>query len=259
MSVNVIQILPQGMIFAADRNITDLDPITDEPIGQREGKKIAKVRERFLVGYVGASKLGGLDSLDYLIDLVESHEPGKSLEEVAQAVRDGVEEQRKADDEGRDQGPRAQIISLAGFIERAAEIVPEVYYISNAWTLDRGEYKQITENFGCSDEVRIKFDNAQISASMLKECLNTMSESNQPFGFQHSVGLEDFVVVDQLVKVSMNVLAQRNNLPHPANLEQWTSQARLSVLVYAAFWQRFYPPNQQAVGGGADVVSLPWP
>ena len=251
--------LPQGLIFAADRNITEIDSSTKQPVGQREAAKIALVKKKFLVGYVGAARLGGRDSLEYLVDVIESHEPGKDLDQVAFAVHDEIQEQRRQDDNGRKDGPSEQIISLAGFKQRDSETVPEVYYISNCWTLDRGEYKQVTADFGCSDEVRIKFDEAKIPPTGIRECLDNMAKRNNPFGFQHSVGLEDFVIVDGLIKASRDILAKRNNLPHPANLEQWTSQARMSVLVYSAFWQRFYPSNQQLVGGGTDVLSLPWP
>lgn len=259
MSVNVIQVLPYGIIFAADRNVTQIDPKTGNAIGQREATKIALVKNKFLVGYVGAATLGGRDSLEYLIDVVESHEPGKNLDEIATALRDEIQEQRKQDDHGRQEGSREQIVSLAGFKQRDDVTVPEVYYISNCWTLDRGEYKQVTADFGCSDEVRVKFDEAKIPAAKIRDCLEGMASKNCPFGFQHSVGLEDFVIVDRFVKASLDVLAKRNSLPHPTNLDQWTSQARMSVLVYSAFWQRFYPPNEQFVGGGADVFSLPWP
>lgn len=197
--------------------------------------------------------------MQYIVDVIESHEPGKNLDQIAEALRDEIQEQRKQDDLGREDGPRDQIISLAGFKQRDDITVPEVYYISNCWTLDRGEYKQVTSDFGCSDEVRIKFDAAKIPAAKIRDCLAKMAQRNSPFGFQHSVGLEDFVIIDQSLKATLDVLAKRNNLPHPANLEQWTSQARMSVLVYSAFWQRFYPSNNQLVGGGADVLSLPWP
>lgn len=258
MSVNLIQILPQGIIFAADRNVSDREPVSGVVQGQNESSKIALVDNRFLVSYVGAARLGGIDSLEYLVDLIESHRVGKGLDQIAKAINEEVQQQRIIDDENREDGPREQIISFAGFKQREGTMVPEVYYISNCWTLEKGEYKQVTGEFGCSDEVRIKSQEAKIPASMLRECLRSMAERNNPFGFQHSVGLEDFVIVDRFIKTSMDVLAKRNHFVHPESLDQWTSQARMSVLVYSAFFQRFYPLNQQLVGGGVDVLTLPW-
>jgi hypothetical protein len=48
-------------------------------------------------------------------------------------------------------------------------------------------------------------------------------------------------------------------VPVPNTLEDWARHARLSILGYGAYFAAFYEPFEQYVGGGADVVSAPWP
>lgn len=257
MSVIVIQVLPFGIIFAADRNVTEFDTTTMKPIKQFESTKVKKTQSgRHLVGYVGAARIAGRDSLEYLIDFVESKETGNDLDQLAKLVHDEVEAQHAKDDQGGE--PSELIVSIAGIKKREDIPVPEVYYISNCWSLIKGSYRDIRKEFGCSDEVRVKSEEARVKPSNLKAWLSAMSTTNQPFGFQHAIGLQNFVIIDNMLKVTLQALATQNNLPNPTNLQQWQSQARMSVLTYGAFFERFYGTNEQYVGGGVDVISLDW-
>ena len=48
-------------------------------------------------------------------------------------------------------------------------------------------------------------------------------------------------------------------IPVPTTLAHWEQHVRFAVLAYGVDFAAFYPPYQQYVGGGADVVSIPWP
>jgi hypothetical protein len=48
--------------------------------------------------------------------------------------------------------------------------------------------------------------------------------------------------------------------PHPAptTLEEWSKHVALAIHGYGAYFAAFYPPFEQYVGGGADVVWAGW-
>jgi hypothetical protein len=39
----------------------------------------------------------------------------------------------------------------------------------------------------------------------------------------------------------------------------WAKHLRMAVLGYSAYFGAFYASFEQYVGGGADVVAVPWP
>jgi hypothetical protein len=42
-------------------------------------------------------------------------------------------------------------------------------------------------------------------------------------------------------------------------LEEWSRHTKMQVLIYGAYYEAFHPPGAQYVGGGADVLTVPWP
>ena len=42
-------------------------------------------------------------------------------------------------------------------------------------------------------------------------------------------------------------------------IEEWVPFMKLSVLGYGAYFEAFYPPGKQLVGGGVDVEHIAWP
>lgn len=48
-------------------------------------------------------------------------------------------------------------------------------------------------------------------------------------------------------------------MPVPTTLRQLVDHVKFQVHGYGAYFAAFYPPVQQFVGGGADVVTAAWP
>jgi hypothetical protein len=82
----------------------------------------------------------------------------------------------------------------------------------------------------------------------------------KPFWFHQGIDLFTFNVLEESIKSSFRLLCEKH--PHhdiPTTLEEWSKHVRMQVLMYAAYYEAFKSSDQQYVGGGADVMSLPWP
>jgi hypothetical protein len=73
------------------------------------------------------------------------------------------------------------------------------------------------------------------------------------------MNLAVFNTVSSAVKQAFAVLQRSGHLPPPQNLDDWERHARMWVLIYGAYFEAFGAPGQRYVGGGADVLSIPWP
>ena len=95
MSVLVVQVLPQGILFGADRNLTygDFTPT----LGQR-AKVLKWQNGRAAVGYVGVATIGGRPADEWLFDFVGRSLTFPSLDSLAETLRAEVEEQRHKDE-----------------------------------------------------------------------------------------------------------------------------------------------------------------
>jgi len=253
MSTIVIEVVPQGIIFGADRNRTQTNPDT----GEQSQIQVTKVRksanEKVLIGSIGCGVIAGKSAQDWLVEFVDARE-GLTLEQLAKEVKESVEKERKKADGAN---PREQIINLAGFVEADGIMIPSVRYISNCWSLVNGNYEDVRAEFGeFPDVFRL---NLSVAPAVIKPILETLAKDFNPFWFHHSIGLTDFNILKSFLKQSLQIISKENNRVIPNTLADWEKQVRMSVLVYGAFFEAFSPPGQQYVGGGADVISLPWP
>jgi len=66
MSILVVEVLSEGIIFGADRNITYTDVNGSTTQGTSRSKVFKWPTERFLFGFVGAATVGGLPMDEWL-------------------------------------------------------------------------------------------------------------------------------------------------------------------------------------------------
>ena len=82
------------------------------------------------------------------------------------------------------------------------------------------------------------------------------------FSFRQGYDLAAFGTLDYAVRSAVYSIVHGHPLkihPVPKDLGEWRKHMRMSVLAYGAYFEAFYPPFEQYVGGGADVVAVPWP
>lgn len=217
MSILVVQVLPQGIISGADRNITVTRVASDSSgrsvtvvLGQSQRPKVLRwPNKKALIGYVGAAEIGGIPSDEWLYEYIGNHLEFPSFKTLARDITKTVQKQRPPD-EGRSD-PEALLLHLAGFEERDAQQVPVVWYIRNPHGMKDGYYTDIRKEFLCSEEFWKYFPN--ISPSQIRDCLNQLALKNQPFWFHQGLDLGTFNTLGRFLRGAFALLCQA----HPAH------------------------------------------
>jgi hypothetical protein len=259
VSILVVQIVPEGLLFGADRNITSQLTLRDGTqdivvTGQSERPKVLKWPNReVIVGYVGAAQVQAQATDQWLYAFIGRHLDFSNLEEVARALTRELDAPYQANDFS---GP--MILHLGGFELLEREWTPRVFYIRNtARDLPPEGTYTVTDHFDCSEELgRPEYYGAK-GGNTIRNELRT-----QIFSFRQGYDLGSFSVIDEALHEALGVIIHnhpRRPHPAPATLAEWSKHVAFKIHGYAAYFAAFYPPFQQYVGGGADVVYATWP
>jgi hypothetical protein len=264
VSILVVQALPQGIIFGADRNVTQTKVASDSSgksvtvvLGQSQRPKVLRwPNKRALVGYVGAATTGGMPTDEWLYEFIGDHLEFPSFGDLAHDLADKVQEQR-AIDEGQ-AGPEPLIIHLGGFEARGSEQVPVVWYIRNPHGMEGGDYIDIRKEFLCTEEFWRYFPGVPVD--QIRELLRRVASQYQPFWFHQGLDLGTFNTLEAFLTGAFALLCRVHpDHSFPQTLLEWQQHLRMTILTYGAYYQAFRGPGEQYVGGGADTVSLTWP
>lgn len=101
-----------------------------------------------------------------------------------------------------------------------------------------------------------------LPAAQIRERLRQMAANWQPFWFHQGYDLGTFNVLDGVIRAGMRAVVEGHPLhphPFPTSLDEWEKHLRMAICTYGAYFEAFYLPFEQFVGGGADVVSARWP
>lgn len=264
MSILVVQVLPQGIIFGADRNITETRVTSDASgksvtivRGQSQRPKVLRWPNRkALVGYVGAATIGGIPTDEWLYEYIGDHLEFSDFEALAHDLTESVQKQR-AIDEGQ-RAPEALIIHLAGFEERDSQQVPVVWYIRNPHEREDGNYVDIRKEFLCTEEFWCYF--SEVPASQIREHLEQLASQNRPFWFHQGLDLGTFNTLEMFLRGAFALLCEAHPAhSFPQTLREWQRHLKMAILTYGAYYEAFRGAGEQYVGGGADAVRLDWP
>jgi len=265
MSILAVHTLPQGIIFGADRNVTETRILKDEEnrivnvvLGQTQSPKVQRwPNNKAIIGYVGEGVIGGVPTHEWIYNFIGNHIEFKSLDELARELKEEVCKQRIID-EG-DSGPRILIIHLAGFEKKDGFYIPLIYYVRNSYKLTKSGYSDIRKEFQYSEEFWNYFPS--IPPDEIKKVLGDYLVRNQEhFWFHQGIDLGTFNILDKFIKKAFNMLFINNiDIPFPRTLAEWEKHMKMIILTYEAYYKAFKGPSEQYVGGGVDIVSLPWP
>jgi len=247
------------MLFGADRNITRVDN-TGTTFTQRT-KVLPWPQNRAALGYAGQAEIGGVPADEWFNDFIGRNSCFQTFEALAEQLRSEVERQRRSD-EGA-QNPEALIIHLGGFELRAGIHLPTIWLITNVWNLVNGQYCDFRKEFKKTDEFwHQQYKHTHLPPTEVRDYLGGLASKHSPFWFHQGFDLGTFNILEGFVKEAFKTLCDpRWGLGHslPCTLSEWESQVRMSVLTYGAYFSAYKGQGAQFVGGGADVVSIPWP
>lgn len=256
MSILVIEVLSEGMIFGADRNITTeyLDGSTAQELTKPKVFKWPK--DNILIGFVGAATVKGQPVEKWLDTLTEEFQHKTSLEEIARGLTTRIQAQR-AKDEGINPA-EPMIIHIGGFEKKDGFWLPYVWFIRNTHGFGQFGYLDFRKEFSCSEEFWNYFKD--VDPSEIRKVLKVQAKQFMPFWFHQGIDLFTFNVLESAIKSSFKLLCERHpDHDIPKTLEEWSKHVRMQVLMYGAYFDAFHPVGERYVGGGADVIFTPWP
>jgi hypothetical protein len=263
----MVRIIPQGLIFAADRNITETEIFSENGnttikmfIGQSKSSKVFKwPNNKAVIGYAGLGSIGNIGMEEWIFDFIGKNLDFKDFSFLANKLKDEVEDTLAPDFDRF--GPEALVIHLGGFEERNGCKMPTVWFIRNSNSLVKGMYKDIRKNFFCGDafwELFPGFDSSSGNPALIKHIEYSTSQF-VPVGFQQGIDLEVFNAVEGSIRLSYPKIEK--TYPEfyiPQSVGDWEKYMKWTILTYGAFYEVFNSPGRQYVGGGVDSVFLPW-
>jgi hypothetical protein len=255
MSILIVEIVSEGIIVAADRNITGILPNgSTEQIDQRP--KILKWNnDKAIIGFVGAMRISGMPIHEWMQGFIDEFTNFDSFEDLSRELCCRVERQRKID-EGNNP-PTDLLIHIAGFEERENIKVPVVWYISNVHGLGKFGYTNTTKKYSSSEEFWNYFPDCK--PKEIRRVLKVLSKQFKPFWFHQGVDLITFNVFQDMLKSAFKLLCQSHpDHDFPRSLKDWEKYLHMQVLMYGSYFEAFRPEGKRLVGG-ADVKSIPWP
>jgi len=257
VSILVVQLVPEGLLFGADRNITsqlELDGAVRIVLrGQSQRPKVLKWPNReVIVGYVGAGEIQGRPTDEWLYALIGRNLEFPDQETLARTLTAALDALYR---NGDFRGP--SIFHLGGFELVGGEWTPRVHFIRNTVAPHEDGTYECGKRFDCSEELSQERYFGSKSGSEIREYVQSSY-----FSFRQGYDLGAFNAIDQKLREAMSVIvhthpAQRH--PVPTTLEEWAKHVALAIHGYGAYFAAFYPPFEQYVGGGADVVWAEWP
>jgi hypothetical protein len=254
----VVQLVPQGLLFGADRNITSETTLGDQTVlvtvsGQSQRPKVLKwPNTEVIVGYVGEGRIDGKPTDRWLFDFIGRKLAFPNLATLAESLRSELDALFRAGD-----FVQPLILHLGGFESVAGEWAPRVYFIRNTLSItESGTYVR-GSCFDCSEELSSDTYFGTQAGGEIRRYLQ-----DHYFGFRQGTDLAAFGVIDQKLREAVQILLHGHAakpLPIPDTLDEWAKHVAYAIHSYAAYFASFYPPFDQRVGGGADVVWAAWP
>lgn len=257
MSILVIEVTSEGMIFGSDRNVTSKhdDGTSDQDI--QVNKVLKWSNDKALIGAVGNGCIGGLSTTDWLQAFIDRNIDFQTIKELGEKLCSEIQAQRMKD-EGVDGNAKGMIVHLGGFAVQNEVLVPEIYLIANIHGIGKYGYEPADQNYGVSEEFWKYFPGVQ--PKEIRRALKVRAKNLEPFWFHQGIDLFTFNVLHESVKTAFKFLCtQHPNHDIPKSLAEWEKHVKMQILMYGSYFEAFHETGKRSVGGGVDVVSLAWP
>lgn len=255
MSLLLIEVVPQGIVFGADKNITNSTVFTRQNgttgtinHGQTKGQKVFLWSNRnVLIGCVGILRIGETPLQEWL-EAFEANAPHYPTIEILCAALTGAIQAQFGPVTSSDQ---MLIVMVGGFEQKDGVVLPVVYEIRNYHAAGPDVYDDIDDRF---EYLEVPFPND------VKTYLKKRADNYDPFWIHQGIGLQRFYLIERFLKTAFKTLSEIHPDHHfPRTLSEWEQQVKMSINTYAAYFQSYHKPNEQLVGGGVDTFLLPWP
>jgi hypothetical protein len=221
--------------------------------GQAARPKVLKwPNHEVILGYVGEAQLEGEPTDVWLYKFIGRNLSFPSLDTLARSLAAEVDGLFQAGD-----FDQPLIIHLGGFENVNGEWTPRIYFIRNTTALTPTGAYVLGTKFDCSEELSSPAYFAGKTGSEIQRYAY-----RHYFSFRQGYDLAAFNVLDEKVREAMTTIIYGHPgqlHPVPLDLNEWAKHVRFAVEVYGTYFEAFYAPFEQYVGGGSDVVWAEWP
>lgn len=257
MSILVIEVTSNGIIFGSDRNVTTTNA-DGSKVQRKQTQKVLKwPNGKALLGFVGVGIIGGVSTSEWMTNFINRNSNFDALSELAEKLKNEVQQQRIRDEE-KNGITKGLIIHLAGFVKKNKIQVPEIYLIANVHGIGRYSYDPPDKHFGLSEEFWRYFPDTK--PREIRQILSVMAKNFTPFWFHQGFDLGTFNILGESIKIAFKQLCSLHPSHEiPKTLEEWEKHMKMQVLIYGAYFEAFREKDEQFVGGGVDTVSINWP
>ena len=266
MSILLSAYYPEGVVFVADKNAT----ITQKPSSRKHVEPTAtKVLEwpfqKAIVGFVGLGRLaGGLPMDEWMRIFIAETREFDDIDEVAHKLRDRIQKDFDKDyPASTDIGDKYLIIHFGGFATRDGVKTPVMYHIWNHGDIDpQAGYPPAERNFRISEDVKRDFESQSKPSDYpegVRDWLKREIRDGEYHWYNNGAKLAAFNTFKRVIWHSLRALQEARFAPSSSGLHQRIAFCKMAVEVFGSFFTHYYPPEERAVGGGVDVVYIPWP
>jgi hypothetical protein len=258
LSILLVQLTGLGILFGADRNVTEQQTVQHGQVivtvsGQTQRPKVLKwPNHEVIVGYVGQAELEGKAADVWLYSFIGRNLTFADLDTLAEALRAELDAQFQRGD-----FDQPMILHLGGFEDVRGEWTPRIYFIHNTGGLTPSGAYVVGKQFVCSEEL----SQPTYFGGQLGNQIQQYAYTHH-FSFRQGYDLAAFGTIEEKLREAMTTLIYGHPTqqhPVPMDLDEWAKHVRFAVQVYGTYFKAFYPPFEQYVGGGADVVWAEWP
>lgn len=243
------------MLFGADRNLTVSLAGAPAAVHSQRPKVLRWPNNAAIIGYAGIAEIDGRTTDDWLHSFIGRHHSPASGEELAEDLVRELEEAIPH----HIRAEHALVIHLGCFEQQDGYWLPKCWFVRNSVNLNY----DAKPDFDQSEEL-LRPDGERFGRFVpdrVRDALEAyVTQRQEPFWFHQGYDLGTFNALDAFLKGAFRLLIEHHpDHAFPQTLEEWEQHLRMTILTYGAYFEAFKTGLEQPVGGGVDVVSLPWP
>ncbi len=255
MTLLLTEMTDTGVVFAADRNLSWIDPETGKVRGLAcRRKKILGIEHLTgAIGYFGNSHVGRDKMLmdEWLEGFIRDNTDCESLEQFAHRLKADLENQLTPNQKGRMLG-----FHLAGYAEHEGLSLPTFWFVRNIKGLRGIFYDGTSETFAISEDF-LQRDVSFVKLEFLHKYLQTHGSR-----VYHNGTLAPYVAVaEHVYSLFRTIWALREEwklegFRAPSSLEEHAALARFQIQLTASIYELFSKEETAPIGGGVDVITI---
>jgi hypothetical protein len=265
MSILLSLYTKDGIIYAADRNLTMSEKGEEVILESEMTKVLLWPKRKAVIGFVGQAEIPSEELLmdEWLRIFIGETRGFRSLKDVANLLCMRIQNAFVQSQYLLENQPRL-IMHLGGFEEVEGFQTPMLYLITNVPGMSGSNYHPARPTFNVTEEVRSKFERRHMLdryPDKIQSSFMEMEEHQNVMWFNNGTRLDAFNHFKGALLKALDVIRDEYR-PHPSSsrtLFDWEVYAKMAVELHSSYFKHRYGRNKRYVGGGVDMCSIPWP